>query len=230
MPFERSASYDERLNMRRTLLVMMLSLCFALSMARAQEAPAASHHGSSAAEGHDNAAAEQPGILSLIPDLMIWTVIVFLGLLYVLKRYAWKPMLDGLQRREQNIHAAMEEAQRARDEAQKMQAQFQAQMNQAAERVREMMDVARRDAQQLNDEMVAKAKSEITAERDRLRREIEAARDQALSEIWSQTAQLATQISAKAIRRGLSEDDHRRLVDEALGELTAAVGKRGNGR
>jgi F-type H+-transporting ATPase subunit b len=132
--------------------------------------------------------------------------------------------------REQNIHAAMEEAQRARDEAKKVQAEFQVQMNQASERVREMMDAARRDAQQLNDEMVAKAKSEITAERDRLRREIESARDQALSEIWKQTAQLATQISAKAIRRGLSEDDHRRLVDEALGELTAAVGKRGNGQ
>jgi F-type H+-transporting ATPase subunit b len=93
-----------------------------------------------------------------------------------------------------------------------------------------MMDGARRDAQQLNDEMVAKAKSEITAERDRLRREIESARDQALSEIWKQTAQLATRVSAKAIRRGLSEEDHRRLVDEALTELSGAVGKRGNGR
>jgi len=214
-------------NMRRALIRALVAFFLVCApLAYAQEEPQETHK--AAAEGHEQA--KQPNIMLPVLDLTLWTIIVFLVLLFVLKKYAWKPMLDGLQRREENIHAAMEEAQRARDEAQRVQAQFQAEMNQAADRVREMMDVARRDAQQLNDEMVAKAKSEITAERDRLRREIESARDQALSEIWKQTAQLATQISAKAIRRGLSEEDHRRLVDEALGELTGAVGKRGNGR
>jgi F-type H+-transporting ATPase subunit b len=215
--------------MRRAFIgILVTSFLVSAQWAKAQEERHEPNTASAKSAGHEPA--EKPSIITPVVDLTIWTIIVFVVLLAVLGRYAWKPMLDGLQRREQNIHAAMEEAQRARDEAQKVQAQFQAQMNEAAERVREMMDVARRDAQQLNDEMVAKAKSEITAERDRLRREIESARDQALSEIWNQTAQLATQISAKAIRRGLSEEDHRRLVDEALGELTAAVGKRGNGR
>jgi F-type H+-transporting ATPase subunit b len=203
-------------------------VCACPQMVDAQE----EHHPSdtAGAKAASHEPAEQPSIITPVVDLTLWTIVVFLVLLFVLKKFAWKPMLDGLQRREQNIRAAMEEAQRARDEAQKIQSQFQAQMNQASERVREMMDSARKDAQQLNDEMVAKAKSEITAERDRLRREIDSARDQALSEIWKQTAQLASQISAKAIRRGLNEDDHRRLVDEALTELTGAVGKRGNGQ
>ena len=51
------------------------------------------------------------------------------------------------------------------------------------------------------------------------RREIETAKDQALSELWGKSAELATIISAKAIRRSLSEEDHRRLLDEALTEL-----------
>jgi F-type H+-transporting ATPase subunit b len=215
--------------MRRVLVEMLVAIVLVCApRANAQEDRHEPDTAGAKAASHEQA--KEPNIIMPVLDLTLWTFVVFLLLLFVLKKYAWKPMLDGLQRREEHIHAAMEEAQRARDEAQKVQAQFQAQMNQASERVREMMDVARRDAQQLNDEMVAKAKSEITAERDRLRREIESARDQALSEIWQQTAQLATQISAKAIRRGLSEEDHRRLVDEALGELTAAVGKRGNGR
>jgi F-type H+-transporting ATPase subunit b len=63
-------------------------------------------------------------------------------------------------------------------------------------------------------------------ERERLRRDISTARDQALQEIWNQTAQLATLISAKAIRRELTDEDHRRLVDEALAELRQASHER----
>ena len=76
--------------------------------------------------------------------------------------------------------------------------------------------------------MIAKARAEIQAERERLRREIEMARDQALQELWKQAADLATMISAKAIRRQLSAEDHRRLVDEALTELQGAA-KAGRG-
>jgi F-type H+-transporting ATPase subunit b len=55
-----------------------------------------------------------------------------------------------------------------------------------------------------------------------LQREIAAARDQALQQIWNQTANLATQISAKLLRRQLTPDDNRRLVDEALAEIGQA--------
>jgi len=99
-------------------------------------------------------------------------------------------------------------------------------MNRAQEKVREVLDEARRDAQNLRDEMVAKAKSEIQTERERLRHEIEMARDQALQQLWNQTAQLATLISAKAIRRELNVEDHRRLVDEAIAELQEAGNER----
>jgi F0F1-type ATP synthase membrane subunit b/b' len=66
------------------------------------------------------------------------------------------------------------------------------------------------------------ARQEIQAERERLHREMELARDQALRQIWGQGAQLAALISAKVIRRQLTPDDHRQLVDEALAELRGA--------
>jgi F-type H+-transporting ATPase subunit b len=99
-------------------------------------------------------------------------------------------------------------------------------MEEAFAKIPAMMDEARRDAQHMAEEMRAKAQADIQADRERLRREIEMARDQALQQIWTQTAQLATAISSKAIRRNISEEDHRRLVDEALTELRQA----GNGR
>jgi F-type H+-transporting ATPase subunit b len=176
------------------------------------------------AEGASPHEGEKPDILSPRADLGIWTIVVFVLLFLVLRKYAWGPILQGLQTREENIKEALAQAQRARDEAQAMRAELQKEMSHAQDKVRELMDEARRDAQRARDEMIAQARAEIQSERERLQREIGMARDQALQELWTQTAQLATLVSAKVIRRQLSVDDHRRLVDEALGELRT-VGK-----
>lgn len=152
-------------------------------------------------------------------DLGIWTLVVFLILFFVLRQFAWKPMLEGLQRREENIRKAVEEAEEARAETKRVQTEFQAKMDKAFAEIPKMMEEARRDAEEYRDKERARVAEEIQADRDRLRREIETARDQALQELWTQAAQLATMISAKAIGRNITEDDHKRLVDEALDEL-----------
>ena len=72
--------------------------------------------------------------------------------------------------------------------------------------------------------MVAEGKAEIQAEKDRARREIQTEADQAVQELWSQTAQLATLVSAKVVGRSLNADDHRNLVDEAVAELRDSAG------
>jgi F-type H+-transporting ATPase subunit b len=151
--------------------------------------------------------------------LGVWTIVVFVILLAVLKKYAWGPILEGLQKREHSIQNAIDEAQKAREEAQRLREQFQHEVDQAQVKVAAILDEGRRNAKTMTDEMIAKARSEIQGERDRLRREIENAKDQALQQIWNQSAQLATVISAKAIQRQISAEDHRRLVDEALAEL-----------
>lgn len=168
------------------------------------------------------APAEGEGILSPRFDLGVWTIVIFVLLLLVLRAFAWNPILEGLHKREQAIRDAVEEAKRARDETTRVTAEFKAKMDQAYAEIPRMMEEARRDAQNLAEEMRVKANQEIQTERNRLRREIEVARDQALQELWTQAAQLATLISAKAIGRSLSEEDHRRLIDEALAEMASA--------
>jgi F-type H+-transporting ATPase subunit b len=190
-------------------------------------APAQAQHGGDGGHGdktagHDDAKAGEIDIFKWSLDLGIWTLVVFLLLLFVLTKYAWTPMLEGLRKREEGIRSAIREAEQTRDEAHRLRDQFQAEVNNAHVKVREIMDEARRDAERTTQDMVAKARSEIQTERDRLRREIATARDQALQEIWKQSAQLATLISAKAIGKKLALEDHRRLVDEALGELKEA--------
>jgi len=157
--------------------------------------------------------------LEVCADLAIWTTVVFLLLFFILKRYAWGPMLEGLRKREETIRAAVEEAQRARMEAEKARAEFQLEMAKAQQQIPAILEDAHKKADQLISEMRSKATEEIAADRQRLRREVETARDQALAEIWNQAAQLATLISAKVIRRELSPEDHRRLVDEAMDDM-----------
>jgi F-type H+-transporting ATPase subunit b len=155
-------------------------------------------------------------------DLTIWTAVVFLLLLIVLRLFAWKPILQGLQKREQFIHEALAKAQAEREAAERLRADLQAQLDQAHDTARQIHDEARRTAQQNVEEMIAKGRAEIQADRDRLLRELEMEKDQALQELWNRTAALAAEVSSKAVRRNLTPEDHRRLVDEALAELREA--------
>ncbi len=172
-----------------------------------------------AAEGGDN-------ILAPRFDLGLWTLVIFVLLLLLLRKTAWGPMLQGLQRREEIILGSVEEAKRTRDEMERMRTEFKAELDAAYAQIPKLMDEARLNAQRMADEMRVRANEEIQAEKQRARRELEIARDQALQELWNQAAVLATQISAKAIGRSLSEDDHRRLVDEAMRELSDIAASR----
>lgn len=161
-----------------------------------------------------------PDLLALQWELGLWSVVVFILLYVILKKVAWAPMLEGLQKREHNIRSAIEDANRARTEAQALKEQWNKEMAQAQERVRTIMEEARHEAQKAQEQMMAETRAQIQTERERMRREIQTAKDMALQELWSQTAQLATLISSKALKRQLNVDDHRRLVDEAVAELS----------
>lgn len=159
---------------------------------------------------------------SLAADLGIWTLVVFGLLFFILQQKAWPMMLEGLTKREDRIRGGLAEAQKAREEAQAMREKFQQEIASANQHARAVIEQATRDAQKAGDEIKAKALADIQAEKDRARHELELARDAAVQQLWEQTAQLATQISAKVIGRNLSPDDHRHLADEAIADLRRA--------
>lgn len=169
---------------------------------------------------------KKPEPLSIFLDLGLWTIVVFVLLLIILRKMAWGPMLEGLKAREQNILGAVEEAKVARAETQRISAEFKVKMDEAYAEIPKIMAEARRDADAFKEETRAQTAKEMQVERQRLRREIETAKDQALQELWNQATQLATLMSAKVIGRSLPAEDHRRLMDEALVEIREAVPRR----
>jgi F-type H+-transporting ATPase subunit b len=215
--------------MRTLMLVAAALVAVVLTAGPAAALPEGDAHATTAAAGHDDHGgkpkvdiAESFGLKRY--DLAIYTLIVFALLLLILGKYAWGPMMTGLDKREATLRKSHEDAEAARAESQRNLADVQARLAKTADEVRAMLDEARRDAQVVKDQMKADAAGEIQAERDRIRREIEMARDQALQEIYQQAVQLAALVSTKAVKRELTPADHSRLLDEALADLRTNLG------
>lgn len=160
----------------------------------------------------------------LAPDYVTMgvTLVVFLLLLGILYTFAWGPILAGLRKREENIAGAKDEAIAVRREAEELRSKLQAEFASANDKIRGMLEEARRDADALRAKEREAGQKDAQAERDRAIREIQSERDQAKQELYDLSVNLATLISTKAVRKSLSADDHKRLVDEAVGELKAS--------
>jgi F-type H+-transporting ATPase subunit b len=171
-------------------------------------------------ESHE--APHEPDILEPQPSLAIWTVVVFLGLLIVLRKFAWKPLLAALHQREEHLEHVLLETERARNESERLLAEHRRRLAAAEEQVRALIEEGRKSAQLAADEIIKRAQSEAESAKLRAERDIAMARDQALSEIWSKTADLAVSVAGKVLDKSLSEDDHRRLVESAIAELPLA--------
>jgi len=170
------------------------------------------------------AKAAEPGqsrdIFGFSADTGVWTLVLFVLLFVALKKTAWGPMLEGLQKREENIRRAIDEAEAASLKAKNLQEELNVKFRAAGDEVRLLIEEARKDGQALKEEMVTKAKEEIASERDRLHRELQLAKDQAMKELLTKTSDLALLISSRAIKKSLTIDDHRVLVDDCIKELS----------
>jgi len=185
--------------------------------------PEGGHGGGEGGDDHGKTIGIENGLFKGAIEVSLWTVLVFLLLVFVLKATAWSQIREGLAKRERNIAQAKLDAEHARQEASEARSRLEQEMAKVNDQIRQMMDKARADAQATAAEEMARGKAELNAERERLQRELRLSTDQALQNIWNQAAQLATLISAKAINKQLSEADHRALLDEALKEFRASA-------
>ena len=153
------------------------------------------------------------------------TLVVFLLLLAILYFAAWGPIQKGLAKREEVITGARDEALKAKKDAEAMQQKLNAEFAAAQDKIRAMMDEARRDADALKAAEKATGVKEAQEERQRAKRDIELARDQAIAELHQQAVQLSSLMSAKTIGSKLNEDDHRLMLASSIDDLAQTVSK-----
>ncbi|MCY3015566.1 MAG: F0F1 ATP synthase subunit B [Planctomycetota bacterium] len=152
-------------------------------------------------------------------DLAIWSLAVFLLLLGLLGKFAWKPIMEGLDKREQGIEHQIAETKKANEEAKRMLVSYERRLSETADEVRGMLDEARRDAESTKVAIVAEARKAAEDEQARAKYEIGLARDEALSSIALKAGDLAVEVAGKFLREKIGKEDHSRLVRDSIASL-----------
>ena len=206
--------------MRQRMLWMACAVLLALGglgLANPPARPEAA--GRAPAEAASGDARANPVTEELHPGTFVVTILIFLTLVAVLGRTAWKPIMTGLQNREQAIRDSIEAARKAKEAADQTTRELVAKMAEAQRQSALQLQQAKADAQKIADTLRAQAESDSAAIKDRTLREIDAAQRQAIAEINTHAAELGTAVARKILRRNVTVDDQQRLVDESLAEM-----------
>ena len=158
-------------------------------------------------------------LIKPIPGLAIWTLVSF-GLVYwVLKRYAFGPIQGLIDERRERVRQSIEDAENARKEARALLEEHRALIAQARGQGEEILAEARRVA----DSLRQRVKDETEADRQRrleeTKRQIEAETQRALEQIRAEVAELTLVATSKVTGKVLDDDDHRRLIEDAIKDL-----------
>jgi F-type H+-transporting ATPase subunit b len=160
-----------------------------------------------------------PQLMDINIESAIWVLGIFLVVVIILYRTAWKHVLAGLKAREDRIRKDITDAEAARAKAEQTLAQYNAQLATAEQKVRDLLTQAGVDAEKIATNVRMKAQQDAEEAKERATKEIEAAKRAALTEIYEQTADLATAVAEKIIRRNLNAQDQRDLVSQSLDEM-----------
>jgi F-type H+-transporting ATPase subunit b len=172
-----------------------------------------------AAEG----AEESPNLFAGDIGNAIWTLVIFALVVLILGKFAWKPILTGLQARESFILESLEKAKQERDEASARLKEYEDRLAQARTEATSLVEEGRRDAEVAKKKIMEEARDEAAKERERTKREIQIATDTATKQLYTLAARLATDMAGRIMRKELTPQDQDRLIAESIQELNAAA-------
>ena len=171
-------------------------------------------------------AAEEGGSGSFLVSpnvgLMIWTLLVFAISLFVLAKYAFPRIAEALDKRQQAIEEAIDVSQRTKREAQGLLEEYRERLKEARVQAEDIVARARKAGEAHEHESMEAARKRREELMEQARRDIEAETRRAIQEIRNEVADLTVMATEKVTRKTLTEDDQRRLVEEALAELDFA--------
>lgn len=153
------------------------------------------------------------------PGLFIWTIVTFLVLLALLAKFAWRPLLEALDTRQNAIRKSLDDAQQARQELERLNtesAQIIARSRQEADAI---ITQSRADGDRLREEIRQKARAEADLIVKNAERQIQLETSRALEQIRHEAVELSVMIASKIIQRNLTREDNERLIDEALRQV-----------
>jgi F-type H+-transporting ATPase subunit b len=153
------------------------------------------------------------------PGLFIWTILTFLVLLWLLAKFAWRPLLQALESRQELIRKSLDDAQEAKRELERLHVESAQILKEARGQADSIITQTRADGERLREEMRQKARSEADTIVRTAERQIQLETARALQQIRHEAADLSVMIASKLLQRNLSKEDNARLIEDALAQV-----------
>ena len=153
------------------------------------------------------------------PGLFIWTIATFLVLLVLLAKFAWKPILQALESRQEMIRKSLDDAEQAKRDLEQVQQESAKIVAQARVEADAIVANSRADGTKLREDLRQKARVEAEAIVENAEQKIHQERDRALSQIRQEAVDVSLMIASKLIQRNLSREDNEALIEDALKQI-----------
>lgn len=158
------------------------------------------------------------------PGSMLWTIISFLILLVILRKWAWGPIVNALEKREQTIKGDLEGAREEREKAEQLRQEYQDNLDGARKESNQIVQDARRAAEEVKDSTIREAKDTARNTIEKAKQEIEAEKIRVSQELKTEVAALAAETVKQILKRGLTPEDQQRIITSGLEELNNVSG------
>ena len=173
-------------------------------------------HESTEAQG--GAGASNP-LVQLDPGLFIWTILTFLILFFVLSKFAWKPLLTLLESRENTIKSSLEDAEKAKQELERLNIESEAIISEARSEAQSIRVEAKSAAEKIKADIMAQAGEDAKKLRDETEKQIQVEKDRAINEIRQEVVDLTLTVAERVIKKNLSKVDNLDLIEDSLKTL-----------
>ena len=169
-------------------------------------------------EAHGGANAPNP-LVQLDPGLFIWTILTFLILFFVLSKFAWRPLLEALESRENTIKSSLDDAEKAKQELESLNAETETIISEARFEAQSIRLEAKSAAEKVKADIIAQAGEDAKKLRDENEKQIQVEKDRAINEIRQEVVDLTLTVAERVIRKNLSKEDNQDLIEDSLKTL-----------
>ncbi|EQA62498.1 F0F1 ATP synthase subunit B [Leptospira alexanderi] len=164
-------------------------------------------------------AAKGLSLLDVNPGLVVWTLITFLVVVLVLKKFAWDVILKALDERAQAVQNDIEKASELRSEAEALLKDYEARLDSAKDEAHAIVAEAKSDALKLKNKLLEETNQEVKAQKDQAVKEIELAKGKALEQLQTQFVEMTIAIAGKVLEKQLKAEDYKAFIETELNKL-----------
>jgi F-type H+-transporting ATPase subunit b len=161
-------------------------------------------------------------LLNVDPGLIFWTAVTFVLVLLVLWKYAWSPIISALDARNDKIEGDIKKSEELMLEAEGMLKEYTSKIDSAKHEVNQMLDEARRDAEEMRGRIVQGAQDEASKVKDRVKHDIEQAKIKAVKEIQELSVDISLKLLTNILGKETSDEEHRKLIVRELEKLKSS--------